>query len=220
MHGFRRTIFVAGVDEAGRGPLAGPVTAATVVLRDGFSHPEINDSKKLSHSVRESLYEEIVKNALAYSVVSVGARRIERLNIRNATELDMRLSSDRVGRRLQALFPDAALKLHLMIDGNMPIRTSHFQETIIQGDSKLRLIGAASILAKVTRDRLMEGIAGRYAAYRFEVHKGYPTPEHRKAVSENGPCAVHRRTFAGVREYCQTSFSFLAVEAEPLAESE
>ncbi|MCC6953642.1 MAG: ribonuclease HII [Deltaproteobacteria bacterium] len=202
MHEPRRTIFVAGVDEAGRGPLAGPVTAATVVFRDGFKHREINDSKKLSEHVRSSLYEEIVKNALAYSVVSVGARRIEQLNIRNATELAMRLSSERVSRQLEKLFPEAALRLLLLIDGNMRIRTKHRQETIIKGDAKLQLIGAASILAKVTRDRLMEEIAGRYAAYRFEVHKGYPTPDHRKTVSEIGPCSVHRRTFAGVREYC------------------
>jgi ribonuclease HII len=193
------TLFTAGIDEAGRGPLAGPVTAACIVLPADFHDSRVGDSKQLSESRREELFPELCRAAVAYSVVAVGARRIEAVNIRNATKLAMQFAAERVYRRLCRISPGA--KLHLLIDGNMKIETAHSQETIIKGDAKVPLIGAASILAKVTRDRLMLLLAERYPGYGFAEHKGYPTPYHRAQVAALGPCCVHRRTFAGVVEY-------------------
>lgn len=207
--------FCAGIDEAGRGPLAGPVTAACVVFPEGYTHPRITDSKKLSAKVRDTLFGEIVHDALAYAVVSVGPRRIEKLNILQATHLAMRLCADRVHEDLRRRVPSGKpVRLHLQIDGNSPIETKFSQETIVKGDSKVLSIGAASILAKVSRDRLMELLDAKYPDYGFRVHKGYPTAAHLAAVARFGPCVAHRRTFAGVAEHC-TQLSFAAFSRSP-----
>jgi ribonuclease HII len=128
--------------------------------------------------------------------VSVGPRRIETLNIREASRLAMKLAAERICNQL----PSQAL-LHLLIDGNVPIETLHSQETIIKGDEKIMEIQAASILAKVTRDRIMKNLEVYYPGYEFATHKGYPTKVHSECIKSIGPCKIHRRTFAGVREY-------------------
>ncbi len=182
-------LIVAGIDEAGRGPLAGPVVAAAVVLPIGYVSSQIKDSKQLSKSKREVLYEEIVTVALSWSVIAVGPRRIEKINIREATRLAMSLAALRVAAN------------HFLIDGNMEIHTEHSQETIIGGDALNISISAASIIAKVTRDRLMMTIDERYPGYDLKKHMGYGTAQHRRAIAEQGPTPVHRRSFQGVREY-------------------
>jgi len=188
--------FIAGIDEVGRGPLAGPVTAACVVLPKDYTNPQIKDSKKLSPKKREELYPVIIAQALAYSVVSVGHKRIDQLNIRNATKLAMELASKRVFAQLKKKYGE--VELLLLIDGNMPICTTCEQRTIIKGDQKELAIAAASIIAKVTRDRLMDTLEKKYPGYRLDVHKGYPTLYHREALKKNGASPIHRRTFAGV----------------------
>jgi ribonuclease HII len=193
-------LFVAGIDEAGRGPLAGPVTAACVCLPHDYSNPEISDSKKLSAEKREKLYEEIVRAALAFSAVSVGPRRIEHLNILRATKLSMQLAAARVAAQLRRGRRRRA-KVYYLVDGNAPLATSLAHETIIKGDEKIQAIGAASIIAKVTRDRLMRLLDGVYPGYGFSEHKGYGTELHRSRIASLGPSRIHRRSFAGVREF-------------------
>jgi len=198
---------ILGVDEAGRGPLAGPVTAACVVFTPQYHNEKITDSKKLSEKQREILYDEIIKNALAYSIVSVDQNRIDQLNILGATKLAMFYAVKRVHNRLLNIFTDTAAELNphikILIDGNRLITPLHnsdfgaklYQEAIVKGDAKIPQISAASILAKVTRDRLMLKIAELYPGYGFEIHKGYPTKAHYEKIKQLGPCAVHRRSF-------------------------
>ena len=186
---------IAGIDEAGRGPLAGPVTAACVVLKEGFSNRLIADSKKLTAKQREEAFELVVENSLAYAVVSVGPRRIEQLNIREASLFAMRLAADRVQKQLQDV------QLYFMVDGNAAVKGLENQETVIKGDTKIPEISAASIVAKVTRDRLMETLASKYPEYSLEKHRGYPTKLHKELIEEHGPSTIHRRTFAGVKEH-------------------
>lgn len=181
---------IAGVDEVGRGPLAGPVVAAAVVLRHGFWHPEIRDSKKLSAKKREQLVPIIKNAALSWSIVAVGPRRIERLNIREASRLAMSLAVARVEAD------------RVLVDGNVPIDTFLPQETVIGGDDIYLPISAASILAKVWRDELMAILDLKYPGYNLGRHAGYPTTTHRSAIAALGPSLVHRRTFRGVVEYC------------------
>jgi ribonuclease HII len=190
--------FVVGVDEVGRGPLAGPVCAAAVVLPQGFSSSEINDSKQLSAPKREYLSELIQQEAVAWAVVSVGHRRIGTINIRNATKLAMSLAVRRVVSRCQSKVGAIGL---VRIDGNMLIDTNLRQETVIGGDAKHLEIAAASILAKVYRDRLMQVLDLKYPGYRLGRHAGYPTSEHRAAIAALGPSKVHRATFRGVKEH-------------------
>jgi ribonuclease HII len=195
------TTFTAGIDEAGRGPLAGPVTAAAVVLPDGFSHPEITDSKKLSAETRERLFDEIVAESLAFSVVSVGPRRIERLNIRRATQLAMHLAAQRVARSLHGQYRTCSV--NFLVDGNFGLPGNELaSEPIIKGDETVLVISAASVLAKVTRDRLMANLAQKYPRYEFELHKGYPTARHLELIRVHGACQIHRRTFRGVVQEC------------------
>lgn len=174
---------IAGIDEAGRGPLAGPVTAAAVVFRADFRSDHIKDSKKLSYRQRQALYTEITQQAVSWAVVSVGNRRIERLNIRRATIRAMSLALSRVKA-------DIAL-----IDGNTLIETDLEQLAVIKGDTFVPHISAASIVAKVTRDRLMELIHKKYPIYGFNRHFGYPTAMHRDVIRRVGPAKVHRRTY-------------------------
>ena len=185
-------VLVAGVDEAGRGPLAGPVAVAAVVFDP--SRPRINgldDSKQLTAARREALYARIVERSLAWHVVMVEVEEIDRLNIYHATMLGMRLA-------VEAVAHVAGLA---RIDGNaLPKGLPCRGETLIGGDRLDRTIMAASILAKVTRDRLMVAMHDEFPAYGFAVHKGYATPSHLAALTEHGPCPQHRRSFAPVRK--------------------
>lgn len=177
---------ICGVDEAGRGPLAGPVCAAAVILPPGLKLEGLNDSKKLSEKRREALYPLICEQALAYGIAFASEQEIDELNILQATFLAMRRAVGQLGQK-----PDLAL-----VDGNrepdfgdIPVRT------IIKGDSRSANIAAASILAKVTRDRFMLEQDAVYPQYGFAVHKGYGTQKHYAALREFGPCPIHRRSF-------------------------
>jgi ribonuclease HII len=186
--GFRT---VAGIDEAGRGPLAGPVCVAAVVLPDDFTHAVLNDSKQLSEVKRERLYEEITGDArIRWHCVSIEPDEIDRINILQATWEGMR----RAALGLQPV-PDAAL-----IDGKPVKRFPLHQVALVKGDSLSYSIAAASIIAKVTRDRLMVAMARQHPEYGFEIHKGYPTPAHLAALRQHGPCPHHRRSFRPVAQ--------------------
>ncbi len=183
---------IAGVDEAGRGPLAGPVFAAAVVFEKGTFIEGINDSKKLSEKKREALFDIICEKALYYNIVSVDEKEIDRINILNASLKAFELAVTGLEK-----LPDVTL-----IDGNRckeNFPTPY--ETIVKGDAKSMSIAAASILAKVSRDRYIVGLDSLYPEYNFKKHKGYPTKEHRDAIAKYGPCPIHRLTFGGVREY-------------------
>lgn len=186
-------MLIAGVDEAGRGPLAGPVVAAAVVFEDNFSHPEIKDSKQLSAKIREKLARQIKHQALAWAVVAVGHKRIERLNILQASRLAMALAVEHVAQKVSVQL--------VRVDGNTPIETALPQEVIVGGDRTHVHISAASILAKVWRDGLMKRLDRKYPGYGFAKHKGYPTSKHRQAIAQRGPCPVHRLSFRGVKEF-------------------
>lgn len=176
---------LCGVDEAGRGPLAGPVCAAAVRLPRGCEIPGLNDSKKLTEKKREELYDLIVDKALSYGVAFAEVEEIEELNILGATYLAM-------NRAIAQLDPQPELAL---IDGNRNAGISVCSRCVIKGDASCADIAAASILAKVTRDRLMLELAGRYPQYHFELHKGYGTKLHYEALREYGPSPVHRPSF-------------------------
>lgn len=183
---------IAGVDEAGRGPLAGPVFAAAVVFEKGTFIEGINDSKKLSEKKREALFDIICEKALYYNIVSVDEKEIDRINILNASLKAFELAVTGLEK-----LPDVTL-----IDGNRCKENfPTLYETIVKGDAKSMSIAAASILAKVSRDRYIVGLDGLYPEYNFKKHKGYPTKEHREAIAKYGPCSIHRLTFGGVREY-------------------
>lgn len=187
---------VCGLDEVGRGPLAGPVVAACVVLPDDDALIGLDDSKKLDEAEREALYPLILSRARAVGVAFVEPARIDELNILRASLEAMREAFERCERALGEEIPGA------VVDGNMkaplPLRVT--QRTVVGGDAVSRPIMAASIVAKVARDRRMVDEGARYPAYGFERHKGYPTPDHKRALDEHGPCALHRRSFAPVRE--------------------
>ena len=176
---------VCGVDEAGRGPLAGPVCAAAVILPRETVIDGLNDSKKLPDKKRRELYDIITERAVAYGIAFASEQEIDEVNILQATFLAMERAMEKLSVR-----PQLAL-----IDGNrakdfgLPVRT------IVSGDALSASIAAASILAKVTRDRLMEELDGEYPQYGFAVHKGYGTKRHYEALREFGPCPIHRRTF-------------------------
>ncbi len=177
--------YIAGVDEAGRGPLAGPVFAAAVILPQNEMIEGLNDSKKLSEKRREELFDIIRERAAAYSVFSVDERRIDEINILNAT---MEAMSGAVsGLKIQPGY--------VLIDGNKCPKIGIPCEYMIKGDAKSASIAAASILAKVSRDRFIKEIAEKYPEYGFEKHKGYGTKAHTDAILKYGPCEIHRRTF-------------------------
>lgn len=176
---------LCGVDEAGRGPLAGPVCAAAVMLPRGLVIPGLNDSKKLSPKKRDALYDAIVEQAVAYGVAFATVEEIEKLNILEATFLAM-------NRAIEQLSEKPALAL---IDGNRNIGIHVSSQCVIGGDGKCAEIAAASILAKVTRDRYMLQMAEQYPQYGFEKHKGYGTAAHYAALREYGPCPIHRPSF-------------------------
>jgi len=178
----------AGVDEAGRGPLAGPVVAAAVVLPDDCKIDGLDDSKKLSPSKRKKIFEEIKLVAISYAVGIVEPQEIDKINILQAALLAMEISVKKLTTK-----PD-----YLLIDGNQKTSLLLIQETIVKGDTKSCSIAAASIIAKVTRDTIMEEYHLTYPEYNFKGHKGYPTKEHYQAIKEYGPCPIHRKTFRGV----------------------
>ena len=176
---------VCGVDEAGRGPLAGPVYAAAVILPQGLEIEGVNDSKKLSEKKREELFDVIKEKAVSYCIASASVEEIESLNILKATMLAMK-------RAVEGLAVPADF---VMIDGNKTPELSVPCTSIVKGDAKSISIAAASILAKVTRDRVMKEYAEKYPQYGFEKHKGYGTEAHRKAILEYGPSEIHRMSF-------------------------
>ena len=176
---------ICGVDEAGRGPLAGPVYAAAVILPRNLDIEGLNDSKKLTEKKRAELFDVITARAVAYGIGSASEREIDEINILQATFLAMRRAIEAMPVR-----PDLAL-----IDGNRDTDFGVPSETVIKGDSLSASIAAASILAKVTRDRVMERFAEEYPRYGFEVHKGYGTKRHYEALREFGPCPIHRQSF-------------------------
>ena len=180
---------IAGVDEAGRGPLAGPVVAAAVILTNDVNIDGIDDSKKISPIKREELFPKIQK--LAHGVAVVGSHVIDDINILQATRLAMKQAVDKL-----LINPDI-----LLIDGNQKIESPIEQWTIVKGDAKSLSIAAASILAKVTRDRIMKNYHQQYPQYEFSRHKGYGTQRHRDLIVKHGPCPIHRKTFKGVSEY-------------------
>lgn len=182
---------VAGIDEAGRGPMAGPVCVASVVLPPKYRHPVLNDSKKLAEKQREKLYEEITRHPdIRWHCEVVEVEVIDRINILQATWLGMRRCALALDPR-----PDAVL-----IDGT-PVRDFPVHHVaLVEGDSLSYSIAAASIIAKVTRDRLMVEMALQFPQYGFETHKGYCTPHHQETLRIHGPCPHHRRSFAPVAQ--------------------
>jgi ribonuclease HII len=187
---------IAGVDEAGRGPLAGPLVVAAVILDPSRPIDGLNDSKVLSERNRELLFDAIRSRVLAYSIVAVEVEEIEQRNILQATLVGM-------DRALRALDPRP---LHALIDGNKgPASPPCPITTVVNGDAIEPAIMAASILAKVTRDRLLVALDALYPGYGFAHHKGYPTPEHLAALELLGPCPAHRRTYAPVRRLLERS---------------
>ncbi len=176
---------ICGVDEAGRGPLAGPVYAAAVILPSDCVIEGLNDSKKLTEKKREALFDEIKEKALAYGIASADEKEIDEINILNATFLAMKRAID-----LLSVRPDLAL-----IDGNQKPHTDIEEVTVIKGDAKSMSIAAASVLAKVSRDRFMLEMAEKYPQYEFARHKGYGTKLHYEKIAQYGVCDIHRRTF-------------------------
>lgn len=179
---------MAGVDEAGRGPLAGPVVAAAVILDDQHPIAGLNDSKKLSAKRREKLFDEIKAKALCFSIAEASVQEIDEINILQATLLAMKRAVE--GLRLKPV--------KVLVDGNRLPALDIRAEAIVQGDALVPAISAASILAKVHRDRLCEEMHARYPQYGFDQHKGYGTAQHLAALQAHGPADCHRMTFAPV----------------------
>jgi ribonuclease HII len=182
---------IAGVDEAGRGPLAGPVVAGAVVFPGGYSHSEIRDSKQLSAKKREMLDAMIRKDALAVGIGVIEPSVIDEINVLQASIMAMKEAVENLSLSVD----------YLLIDGNRPIQTEIPQETIVKGDNLSVSIAAASIIAKVSRDRIMELYHRQYPQYNFIGNKGYATKEHREAIKRHGFCKIHRRSFKWVKEY-------------------
>ncbi len=181
-NGYQR---IAGIDEAGRGPLAGPVVAAAVIFAPGVTVPGVRDSKQLTEKQRETLFEDIVQSCLAYGIGVVEPADIDRLNIRQATFLAMRKALGAM-----KITPD-----YLLVDGEELPNSLYPQEAIVGGDDKSFTIAAASILAKVTRDRMMKMYHEQFPQYHFDRHKGYGTQLHREMILRYGPSPIHRRSF-------------------------
>ncbi|GJQ61683.1 MAG: ribonuclease HII [Melioribacteraceae bacterium] len=177
--------YVAGTDEAGRGPLAGPVVAAAVLFENDSVINGVNDSKKLNEKTREELFEEITKKALSWSYTVIDNYEIDKINILQASLKAMKESVNKLEVK-----PDLVL-----IDGNKSFYTEIPVKTVVKGDSKSFAIAAASIIAKVTRDRIMKEASGKYPIYLWHKNKGYPTREHITAIKKYGPCDMHRMTF-------------------------
>ncbi len=177
--------YVCGADEAGRGPLAGPVACAAVILNRESRFEWLTDSKKVTEKRRERLYDEICEQALAYKVMLIDNETIDRINILNASLLGMKQAAE-------SLEPKPSI---LLVDGNKTPQTELQVKSIVKGDSISACIAAASVLAKVTRDRFMRELDARFPQYGFAVHKGYPTKAHYEAIEKYGVCEYHRLTF-------------------------
>jgi ribonuclease HII len=181
----------AGLDEVGRGCLAGPVVAAAVILPKDYTHPILTDSKQLSRSQRERLREELQRDALAWAVAEVSNEEIDRINILKASFLAMHQALDVIMHQSNGVKPD-----HLLVDGNGFVNYPMIPHTcIVKGDTKFLAIAAASVLAKTYRDELMEKLAIEFPHYGWERNVGYPTPFHRRAIQEFGVCRWHRMSF-------------------------
>ncbi|MDP6042287.1 MAG: ribonuclease HII, partial [Candidatus Latescibacteria bacterium] len=195
---------IAGVDEAGRGPLAGPVVAAAVILPPETIIPGLNDSKVLSEQRRETLFETIPQVALAVGVGEASPQEIDQLNIRNATHLAMRRALDAL-----EIQPDRVL-----VDGNAVPESKFPEQAVIGGDRASLSIAAASVIAKVTRDRQMIAYDEQYPVYGFAKHKGYGSADHLAALRKHGPCSIHRQSFGGVIEVAQKRSEDFEIYAE------
>ena len=182
----RNIEYICGIDEAGRGPLAGPVVVGAVILPQDSFIEGVNDSKKISEKKREKIYDQIIEEAVAWSVGIVDERTIDEINILNATKLGVKLALEGLKQKPDVIMVDA---LNNMDTLGIPYIS------VIKGDAKNYSIAAASIIAKVTRDRMMKEWDEVYPAYGFAKHKGYGTAEHIKTIKEQGPCSIHRRSF-------------------------
>lgn len=178
--------FICGIDEAGRGPLAGPVVVGAVILPENSFIEGVNDSKKVSEKKREKLYEQITEEAIAYSVGIVDQKTIDEINILNATKLGVKIALEGLKQKPEIIMVDALNNIDTL---GIPYIS------VIKGDAKNYCIAAASIIAKVTRDRIMRQWDEVYPIYGFARHKGYGTAEHIRVIKENGPCMLHRKTF-------------------------
>ena len=188
---------IIGLDEAGRGPMAGPLVVAGVIFREGYYNDEINDSKQLSESKREKLYDIIIENALAYDIEVIDIEEVDRLNVYQASKTGMLRIINRI-----SLKPDFALT------DAMPLDNSIEHLSIIKGDAKSLSIASASILAKVTRDRIMKEYDSIYPEYGFKKHKGYPTKAHKEALIKYGVTPIHRKSFKPVIDALNEQISF------------
>lgn len=178
--------YICGIDEAGRGPLAGPVVVGAVILPEDSFIEGINDSKKISEKKREKIYEQIINEAVAYSVGIVDQRTIDEINILNATKLALKIALQGLKQKPELIMVDALNNIDTL---GIPYIS------VIKGDAKNYSIAAASIIAKVTRDRIMQEWDQVYPIYGFAKHKGYGTAEHIRIIKENGPCILHRESF-------------------------
>lgn len=189
--------YIIGLDEAGRGPMAGPLVVGGVIFPKGFYDERINDSKKLTEKKREALYDFIIEKALAYDVEVISVEEVDKLNVYEASRTGMRRIIERIGVK-----PDFALT------DAMPLGDDAIDHlSIIKGDAKSMSIGGASILAKVTRDRIMKEYAKIYPEYGFEKHKGYVTKAHKEALAKYGICPIHRRSFKPVQDVLHQQLS-------------
>ena len=186
LHKEKNFKLICGIDEAGRGPLAGPVVVGAVILPEDSFIEGINDSKKVSEKKREKLYDLIINEAISYSVGIVDEKTIDEINILNATKLAVKIALEGLKEKPDILMLDALNNLDTL---GIPYMS------IIKGDAKVYSISAASIIAKVTRDRIMREWDEIYPAYGFAKHKGYGTAEHIRVIKENGPCNIHRKSF-------------------------
>ncbi|MFC1837374.1 ribonuclease HII [Thermodesulfobacteriota bacterium] len=182
---------IGGLDEVGRGPLAGPVVAACVILRENGDHRSFVDSKTINAATRSRLYEELKQNGARISVGVVSETEIDRLNILQASLLAMK----------KAVLAMPVQPDFLLVDGNKPVPITIPQQTLVKGESKSASIAAASIVAKVVRDEMMDQLHLQFPEYNFQQNRGYPTLEHREAIRKHGPCAIHRQSFKCVKEF-------------------
>ncbi len=189
---------IAGVDEAGRGPLAGPVVASAVILPEKIEIPGLTDSKALTEKERNRLFPVIKEVSVSYAVHAVDAPTIDTINILQATRLAMLESVKKLGVTCDMI----------LIDGNCAIDWQGEQKTIVKGDLLSLSIAAASVLAKVTRDKMMVEHSQKYPEYGFEKHKGYGSKAHKESIRKHGPSPIHRRTFKGVKEHCVLNLPF------------
>lgn len=202
-HGLEDNALVAGTDEVGRGPLAGDVVAAAVILHPDRPIEGLNDSKKLSPGQRGRCYEEILLKAQAWSIASASVQEIDQLNILQASLLAMKRAVTKLALQPQFVF----------VDGNRCPQWDYRSQAVVKGDSLVPAIAAASILAKVTRDRDMLAMDEQYPGYGFASHKGYPSAQHLAALQTLGPCAIHRTTFGPVAELLKNRTALPAEES-------